>query len=87
MPNHNHTSGVENNIPLSNNVNYGVSYLVFTDTWNYKQGVGKSTTTPPFAVATNDGLSHIHTISSVGNSQSHNNMPPYLAVYMWRRVA
>lgn len=24
---------------------------------------------------------------STGNSQSHNNMPPYLAVYMWLRTA
>lgn len=22
-----------------------------------------------------------------GGSQAHNNMPPYLAVYMWRRTA
>lgn len=25
--------------------------------------------------------------SSVGGSQPHNNMPPYLAVYMWKRTA
>ena len=25
--------------------------------------------------------------SLVGGSQSHNNMPPYLTVYMWRRIA
>lgn len=24
---------------------------------------------------------------TVGGSQSHNNMPPYLTVYMWKRVA
>lgn len=24
---------------------------------------------------------------SVGNGESHNNMPPYLAVYMWKRVS
>lgn len=27
------------------------------------------------------------TINSKGNSQSHNNMPPYLAVYIWKRIA
>ena len=27
------------------------------------------------------------TIESKGNSQSHNNMPPYLAVYIWKRIA
>ena len=25
--------------------------------------------------------------SSVGSSQSHNNMPPYLAVYCWKRIS
>lgn len=25
--------------------------------------------------------------STTGNGQSHNNMPPYLAVYVWKRVA
>ena len=27
------------------------------------------------------------TINSNGNSQPHNNMPPYLAVYIWKRIA
>lgn len=26
------------------------------------------------------------TISSTGNNQAHNNMPPYLSVYMWQRI-
>ena len=25
--------------------------------------------------------------SSVGNNQPHNNMPPYLTVYMWKRIS
>ena len=28
-----------------------------------------------------------HEHASVGNGQAHNNMPPYLAVYMWERTA
>lgn len=27
------------------------------------------------------------TINDTGNSQPHNNMPPYLAVYIWKRIA
>ena len=26
-------------------------------------------------------------IQNTGGSQSHNNIPPYLAVYMWKRIA
>ena len=28
-----------------------------------------------------------HTHNSVGRGESHDNMPPYLAVYMWKRIA
>ena len=30
---------------------------------------------------------HSVTINNTGGNVSHNNMPPYLAVYMWKRVA
>ncbi len=30
--------------------------------------------------------SHIVTVNNTGDSQSHNNMPPYLAVYIWKRI-
>ena len=35
-----------------------------------------------------DGASELDsTLSSAGNNQPHNNMPPYLAVYAWKRIA
>lgn len=32
-------------------------------------------------------FSQSHTHDSVGGGESHGNMPPYLAVYMWKRIA
>ena len=40
------------------------------------------------AYATNNGNGHTRLVtSSMGGGEAHNNMPPYLAVYMWKRVA
>jgi hypothetical protein len=36
---------------------------------------------------TSEGGSHSHTIQSAGGGEAHNNMPPYLAVNMYRRTA
>ena len=30
---------------------------------------------------------HIVTINNTGGNQPHNNMQPYLAVYMWKRIS
>ena len=31
--------------------------------------------------------SHTVTINSTGSNQAHNNLPPYLAIYIWERTA
>lgn len=36
---------------------------------------------------TNSDLTSVEDTTTVGGSQPHNNMPPYLAVYVWQRTA
>ena len=37
--------------------------------------------------STNGNHSHTVNISNTGSNQSHNNIQPYLAVYMWKRLS
>ena len=90
MPSHTHTIGKENNCIMPNQdpgQNYGVAYLTSTDFKDLGQGVGsKNTNGKPFVSATNDTMSHTHTANSTGGNTAHNNMPPYLTVYMFKRT-
>lgn len=49
---------------------------------NFSSGTGYST-----GVSNDYGDSNIMYTTYDGGNQPHNNMPPYLAVYMWKRVA
>lgn len=37
-------------------------------------------------ISLNSGGDHAHAIKNDGGSAAHNNMPPYLAVYIWERI-
>ena len=56
---------------------------------NFSMKSGASTGTyqpyPPYS--DNTGTVKTYQTQSTGGGQAHNNMPPYLAVYMWKRVA
>lgn len=72
MPSHNHSSG---NYNTSGSLGYqsptDVGYVAFAMPWTYVSG----RTDLNICVATN------------GGDQPHNNMPPYLVAYMWKRIA
>lgn len=40
-----------------------------------------------FAAPDIDGMVYHGNVASTGSGKAHNNMPPFLAVYMWQRVA
>lgn len=50
-------------------------------------GVTKNTSITPKGTNTNTSVTPKGTNASTGGGSSHNNMPPYLAVYMWKRIS
>lgn len=90
MPNHDHLGSTESERyrNLSDGaINWGVCYATASPTIANNQGIGRGYAPDPYIAASNDGVHHTHPIAAQGGSQPHNNMPPYIAVYMWRRVS
>lgn len=78
MPEHNHSIHVAGTrLDVNGDNNFRVQVYTPTsggDFWN-------------LGLARSPQGSHDAAITATGNSKKHNNIPPYLAVYMWQRTS
>lgn len=88
MPLHNHTVALTSSGGHAHQIgtDRDTSYTYSGDCWSvHNASSGASYLNGYTSTAGN----HTHgvTVASSGESKAHNNMPPYLAVYMWKRIA
>ena len=84
MPAHNHSAWTD----AQGNHNHSITPKTGRDSSSNISAANSSSHNAGTAYTSYNG-NHSHNIGigNTGSSQAHNNMMPYLAVYMWKRVS
>ena len=88
MPSHSHSASVSDNGAHTHQI--GTDKDTFYSTSGQCWSVHNSSSGAAYMNGTTSSAgrhSHTVTIGNTGEGQAHNNMPPYLTVYIWERVA
>lgn len=88
MPSHNHSPS--NRHTAGSDTNYKRQFTTNLHTSSDSVGrntVGSGGSNYAMTAKTSSDITGVDYTSETGGSQPHNNMPPYLAVYVWKRVS
>lgn len=99
LPAHNH-SGTSTSTSLTgkaritmrygnmNMATYDASGIVSSYSTGTVEGYGNgSVGGQPIGISVNATHTHTLSVNNTGNNKGHNNLPPYIAVYVWKRIA